>query len=177
MTRTSPARKDLPLGARILNIADAFHAMVSHRPYRRACRYEDAYKELRRCAGTQFDPDLVEHFIEVVRSRDESRRKKVYLVSNSIQLEIGREVEELLFAVNTSSFGKISLLAGDLAVRAAKYGLPRIAKIASEIDKAAAQNRDQMELVQLTSNLLQLCGTPNGVPGEEPVQQQDMLVA
>ncbi|MGD8267795.1 MAG: diguanylate cyclase, partial [Desulfobacterales bacterium] len=60
---SAPRGKKLPLGARILNIADAFHAMVSHRPYRAACSYEEAYAELRRCAGTQFDPDLVEHFI------------------------------------------------------------------------------------------------------------------
>jgi diguanylate cyclase (GGDEF)-like protein/PAS domain S-box-containing protein len=71
-----PRGEDIPLGARILNIADAFHAIVSHRPYRPARSYDEAYKELRRCAGTQFDPELVEHFIEVVRARDETRRKK-----------------------------------------------------------------------------------------------------
>jgi HD-GYP domain-containing protein (c-di-GMP phosphodiesterase class II) len=174
---SAPRGKKLPLGARILNIADAFHAMVSHRPYRAACSYEEAYAELRRCAGTQFDPDLVEHFIKVVRARDDSRRKHDTLVSNSIKLEIGREVEELLFAVNTSSFGQISLLAEHLATRTSKYGLPQIAAAASKIEKAAAKNRDQMELVQLTSKLLQLCSEPDDVSGQGAADQQQTLVA
>lgn len=172
-----PRGKDLPLGARILNIADAFNAIVSNRPYRRARSYEEAYKELRRCAGTQFDPDLVEHFIEVVRARDESRRKKNLRLSNSIKLEIGREVEELLFAVNTASFDQIALLAEHLGIRAAKYGLLRIATAASEIENAATKNRDQMELVQLTSKLLTLCGSRSVNHNEEDVEPQQTLVA
>ena len=174
---SDPRGKKLPLGARILNIADAFHAMVSHRPYRAACSYEEAYAELRRCAGTQFDPDLVAHFIKVVRARDESRRKHDAVVANSIKLEIGREVEELLFAVNTSSFGQISLLAEHLATRTSKYGLPKIAAAASQIEKAAAKNRDQMELVQLTSKLLQLCSAPENVPDQGAAEQRQTLVA
>jgi diguanylate cyclase (GGDEF)-like protein len=173
----APRGKNLPLGARILNIADAFQAMVSHRPYRAACSYEEAYAELRRCAGTQFDPELVEHFIKVVQARDESRRKDQSTVSNSIKLEIGREVEELLFAVNTSSFGQISLLAEHLATRTSKYGLPQIAAAASQIEKAAAKKRDQMELVQLTSKLLQLCSAPEDFVEQGAGEQRQTLVA
>jgi HD superfamily phosphodiesterase len=152
-----PKEKNIPLGARILNIADAFHAMVSHRPYRQARSYEEAFKELRRCAGTQFDPDLVEHFVEVVSARDESRRKGNEPVSNSMKLEIGREVEKIFVAVNNSSFSTLSVSAEHLATRATQYGLVQIAETASEIEKAAVENRDQMEIVQLTSKLLQLC--------------------
>jgi HD-GYP domain-containing protein (c-di-GMP phosphodiesterase class II) len=46
-------------------VCDAWDAMVSDRPYRRALSREDALTELRRCAGTQFDPAVVEAF-EVV---------------------------------------------------------------------------------------------------------------
>jgi putative nucleotidyltransferase with HDIG domain len=52
----------IPLGARILAIADAYDAMTSDRPYRKALEQKDAIKELRRCAGMQFDPQLVEVF-------------------------------------------------------------------------------------------------------------------
>jgi putative nucleotidyltransferase with HDIG domain len=50
---------DVPLGARILNVCDAFDAMTSDRPYRRALSVEAALKELRRGAGTQFDAAVV----------------------------------------------------------------------------------------------------------------------
>ena len=162
-----PKGKDIPLGARILNIADAFNAIVSHRPYRKARSYEEAYKELRRCAGTQFDPDLVEHFIEVVSARDESRRNQKAKVSNSIKLEIGREVEKIFVAVNTSSFAALSVSAEQLAKRATKYGLKKIAETALEIEKAALQNREQTEIVPLTSKLLKLCGSRKGHDVEE----------
>ncbi|MDQ7823919.1 MAG: HD domain-containing phosphohydrolase [Candidatus Eremiobacteraeota bacterium] len=57
---------DIPLAARIVGITDAFDAMVSDRPYRKGMSLEDAVKELKRCAGTHFDPILVEKFIHIV---------------------------------------------------------------------------------------------------------------
>jgi len=59
---------DLPLEARILFVADAFEAMTSDRPYRAGMDADDALVELRACAGTQFDPRLVELFAELVSS-------------------------------------------------------------------------------------------------------------
>ncbi len=53
---------DIPLECRMLAIADAYDAMTSDRPYRRAMNHEAAIHELRRCAGIQFDPDLIELF-------------------------------------------------------------------------------------------------------------------
>lgn len=54
--------RDIPLECRILAIADAYDAMTSDRPYRKAISPEEALAELRRCRGTQFDPLLVELF-------------------------------------------------------------------------------------------------------------------
>jgi diguanylate cyclase (GGDEF)-like protein len=59
---------DLSIEARILFVADAFEAMTSDRPYRPGMPVEDALTELRACAGTQFDPRLVELFAELVTS-------------------------------------------------------------------------------------------------------------
>ena len=50
---------EIPLGARILFVADAYQAMTSSRPYRAALTPREALAELRRCAGTQFDPEIV----------------------------------------------------------------------------------------------------------------------
>ena len=56
---------EIPLGARIVAIADAYDAMTSDRPYKRAMSHEAAIRELRRHAGTQFDPALVRLFCEL----------------------------------------------------------------------------------------------------------------
>ena len=60
---------DIPLGARIIFVCDAFDAITSGRPYRPARTSEEAIEELRRCAGTQFDPTVVEAFCLVVAER------------------------------------------------------------------------------------------------------------
>ena len=53
------AGERIPLEARIIAVADAFDAMTSNRPYHNRMAVEDARAELRRCAGSQFDPDVV----------------------------------------------------------------------------------------------------------------------
>ncbi len=58
----------IPIEARILAIADAYDAMVSPRPYRKELNCQEALEELKRCAGVQFDPLLVEIFIKIIHS-------------------------------------------------------------------------------------------------------------
>ena len=62
------AGERIPLEARVIAIIDAFSAMISDRPYQAAVPVADALAELERCAGTHFDPRLVEIFVEEVRS-------------------------------------------------------------------------------------------------------------
>lgn len=58
--------EDIPIQCRILGIVDAFDAMTSDRPYRKAMPIGEALAELSRCAGTQFDPQLVDIFISIM---------------------------------------------------------------------------------------------------------------
>jgi HD-GYP domain-containing protein (c-di-GMP phosphodiesterase class II) len=62
---------EIPLGARIVAVIDAFDAMVSSRPYRTGIPREEAIRRLEQAAGKQFDRDVVKTFIEVLR--DDSR--------------------------------------------------------------------------------------------------------
>jgi len=67
-----PERKkgeEIPLGARILAVADSYDVMTSDRPYRKALSVEEAVEELRRNRGTQFDPHVVDVFIEELKKR------------------------------------------------------------------------------------------------------------
>ncbi len=57
--------EDIPLGARILAVADAFDAMTSDRPYRSAMSIEEALSEIMRCTGTQFDPVVAAAFFKI----------------------------------------------------------------------------------------------------------------
>jgi diguanylate cyclase (GGDEF)-like protein/putative nucleotidyltransferase with HDIG domain len=63
------AGEAIPLGARIVAVCDAYRAMVEDRPYRRALSRGDAIEEMRRAAGTQFDPDCVRALLEILRRR------------------------------------------------------------------------------------------------------------
>ena len=54
----------IPVEARLLGVADAFDAMTSRRAYRSALSVEQALAELKRCEGTQFDPELAQAFVE-----------------------------------------------------------------------------------------------------------------
>ena len=61
--------EEIDFNARVVAVADAFDAMTSERPYRPAAGYEDAAAELERCAGTQFDPEVVLTFLRAPRAR------------------------------------------------------------------------------------------------------------
>jgi diguanylate cyclase (GGDEF)-like protein/PAS domain S-box-containing protein/putative nucleotidyltransferase with HDIG domain len=151
--------KDCSLRARILTIADAYDTMISDRVYRKARTREEAFEELRRCAGTQFDPVLVEEFIEKVIERNEREVKPGEQISYETAVSIGQTIESLAYALDKRHGPSLALLAGRLKLTAAKRDLPRISDAAERLESAAARNADLVELVQITQELLDLCRT------------------
>ena len=61
--------KDIPLGARILSVVDAYDAMTDDRPYRKPMTHEQAIAELQRNRGKHFDPEVVDSFYSVLEMR------------------------------------------------------------------------------------------------------------
>jgi putative nucleotidyltransferase with HDIG domain len=57
--------RGIPLGSRIMAIADTYDSITSERPYRKPASHRFAVKEIIGCSGTQFDPEVVEHFLEL----------------------------------------------------------------------------------------------------------------
>jgi HD-GYP domain-containing protein (c-di-GMP phosphodiesterase class II) len=67
------AGDDIPLGARIIAAADAYHAIISDRPYRSRRSHSDAVRELSRCSGAQFDPSVVHNLLTVLATDEKIR--------------------------------------------------------------------------------------------------------
>ncbi len=85
--------KQIPVVARALCTVDCYDAMASERPYRRALTYRQSLAELRRCAGTQFDPQMVDAFTRVLR-----RLKRRRAAVDAIALEAAALVDPVAHA-------------------------------------------------------------------------------
>jgi response regulator RpfG family c-di-GMP phosphodiesterase len=65
------AGEQIPVGARIIAISDAYDSMTSNRPYRKPLSNEEAKTELTKCSGKQFDPKLITLFLDVLKEMEE----------------------------------------------------------------------------------------------------------
>lgn len=89
--------EEIDIGARIFAVVDAFDAMISDRVYRRGRSYKDALEELERCAGTQFDPLIVEAFKAVPKEDWEILRERSLMEKQEIS-SFQSVVAELVYA-------------------------------------------------------------------------------
>jgi diguanylate cyclase (GGDEF)-like protein/putative nucleotidyltransferase with HDIG domain/PAS domain S-box-containing protein len=151
-----PTGTHIPLGARILAVADAFDSMVTERSYRPARSHQEAFAELRRCAGTQFDTEIVERFIKVSQ-RYKPEPRIAGQVSKETALGIGLEMERLSEAVDQQDIAGLKVMAGRLSESAARSGAPEIAAKALELEQAASAKGDVLGVIQRACELLDYC--------------------
>jgi diguanylate cyclase (GGDEF)-like protein len=153
-----PAGEDVPFGARLLAIADAYDAMISDRVYRKGRSREEAFAELHRCAGKQFDPNLVERFIGTVLARDTIGPAPVLLaVPRGAILKMGPQVEKLAAALDSGDVRSLTAIAGRLRATARAAHLDSLAALATLLEENATVSNPQPErLRQLARSLLDL---------------------
>ena len=153
-----PKGEALPLGARILSIADAWDSMTTDRPWRKAMDQTEAAKELRNCAGSQFDPTLVERFLAVVKSRRMGgEHSSLMTVSRETALCIGQQIERLTDALETQDVEGIKSLATRLQAIAEQDGLSEFAARAKELEASIDSDGDLLGVLECTQNLIDLC--------------------
>jgi len=73
----------IPIGARIISIADVYQALTSDRPYRKAFTKEEAMKILKDNVGVQFDPDIVKIFLKILKEEKDRRKPAIHEVNNT----------------------------------------------------------------------------------------------
>ena len=145
---------DIPLDARLICVADAFSAMTTERPYRPAMSIDEACDELRRCAGTQFDPEIVRHFTEELRRRPPEPQRVPALATalSDPELAVRRAEEVPVLGFGAfSAVDNLTLLYGHRylhdvahaeAQRAAVQGRP-FAVVVVELDDLTRINRER----------------------------------
>lgn len=152
-----PTGTDIPLGARILTIADSFDAMVSDRPYRRGMPVGDAIAELRRCSGTQFDPELVEEFVEIIQRLGLLLERKVDAISDDVMLSIGDQVERIVDAADDGDVETFLALTERLRLTAEQSNLREVADAASHAQQVATEEDQLRSMMHESFELLAAC--------------------
>jgi HD-GYP domain-containing protein (c-di-GMP phosphodiesterase class II) len=74
----------IPLGARVITISDSYDSMTSDRPYRSPLSNGEAKKEMSKCSGKQFDPNLINIFLDVLKEMEEAFLVRDHLRVSSI---------------------------------------------------------------------------------------------
>jgi diguanylate cyclase (GGDEF)-like protein/putative nucleotidyltransferase with HDIG domain/PAS domain S-box-containing protein len=151
-----PVGDEIPLGARILAIADAYDSMTNDSVYRKAMSREAACRELRDRAGLQFDPLLVERFVTIV-ARQRVVPADVTNVSKETALDIGSQMERLAVALDDQDMAGLRVLADRLKDTASRNGVETISEKASELEESLSSDADLMDVLESAYELVELC--------------------
>ncbi len=144
------------LSARILSIANAYDTMLSDTTWRKSMTRSEAFAELRRCSGTQFDPELVERFIGAVQVRNGSQSLESN-ASREAALSIGLLLERLVNTLDKQDLEELSQLTSRIQTTAEDHSLTNIADLCRILIEALTDNQDLIEVMHLAGELLDLC--------------------
>ncbi|MCA9035834.1 MAG: diguanylate cyclase [Planctomycetaceae bacterium] len=144
------------LSARILSIADAYDSMSSEANYRRRLTPAEAFSELRKCAGTQFDPELVERFITAVKLQNQDQHS-LPQVSTDTALDIGLQIERFVTALDDQNTDDLKELTDRLHHTAVESGIDHMAHVTEMLKQALDEGNDIIEVMQIANELLDLC--------------------
>ena len=147
----------IPLGARILAVADAYDSMTHDSAHRSAMTTLKACEELRKCAGSQFDPQIVNRLITTLASRNSSTAIVSAGLSQETAIAIGSQMERLVEAIDKQDMDRLKTLADRLRATAAKHGATTIAKKATELEAAVNSDADVVSVLESACELIELC--------------------
>ncbi len=154
-----PVGTDIPIGARIVCIVDAYDAMVSNRVYRKGRPTDAAFDELRRCAGSQFDPELVDRFIKLqIGWRPDSRHIQGDL-EDRLAISVGHFTERTMSAFELKDAKGLADSLENLGRIADTHDMPAIKHLSSKLSKLISESRDaDWEFaVPIVQDLLDMC--------------------
>lgn len=149
--------EDISLGARILTICDAYDAMVTDRVYRPGRSHAEAIAELRRCAGYQFDPRLVERFADIMHDAKVSQNIDTRQVSKTAALRLGVQIESLARAIDNEDLKSLRELTRVVYETAEEFQVAPVAELASQLEAHMDESKEWVEVLQLTLQLMEMC--------------------
>ncbi len=173
-SESEPAGPNLPLAARLLSIADGYDAMRSDKPYRKGRSHDQCIAELRRYAGVQFDPELVEHFAKVVGPESVTNCPTSGKISKRTAMQFGMQIERFARAIDAKDTVGLKMLADELSTMAREHRIDAIADAASRLHHAAEdENAQWLRLLNDTQLILEMCRATQRVflSPPAPVQQ------
>ncbi len=147
---------DQSISTKILAIADSYDSMVTDRVYRSGRSQAEAFEELRRCAGKQFDAELVEHFIGVMGSPGVAS-SDTNVVNKQVAIRLGTQIESLARALDEKDVDALAKLTSELRETTAASHVAEIAKLADELNVLATTDSAWVNCLQVTLELLDIC--------------------
>lgn len=151
--------EEIPLNARIVTIADAYDSMITGGIYRDSFTREEAIEELRANSGTQFDPKLVEKFVNFIHSRPESdstERKRAQFTKD-FALQLAFISEQITKSFDEQDFDLLRANAQKLESAANQYKNSKLKVIASKLlCHARTTEESDIEVEKVMSDVIEL---------------------
>lgn len=145
------------IGARVLAIANAYDTMTSDLSYRESKSRSEAFAELRRCSGTQFDPELVERYITAMQIRSTQSESAGPQVTRESALNIGLMLEQLVSALDDQNVERLQDITASLQITATMHGLEDIARHAQQLHETLNDQYDEIDVMEMAGELLDKC--------------------